>query len=398
MSEQARTAASAGPVPGPPLEGVVVADFSRVLAGPFATMTLADLGAEVIKIESPQGDDTRTWGPPFSATGTTYFESVNRNKRSVRLDLRNAEDRETAARLASRADVLVENFKAGTMERFGLSYERVREKNPRLVYATISGFGVAPQAAGVLGYDFVAQAVGGLMSVTGERDGDPMKVGVAVVDVLTAKDAAIGILTALYARERSGTGTRLHLNLLSSLQAGLVNQIQASLGASVTPGRLGNAHPSICPYEGLRCADEMIVVACGNNGQFERLLQVLGLEHEFTDPRFVTNERRVANRTELVKLLESVLRSRTAQEWERRLIEASVPAGRVRTVDEGVVFAEGLGLEPTIDVADASGAAVGRQIRNPISWDPPIPVRADAPPTLGADDDWLLPWLDRTDS
>lgn len=379
--------------PGGPLGGIVVADFSRVLAGPLATMTLADLGARVIKVERPgDGDDTRTWGPPFSATGSTYFESVNRNKESVCLDLADPGDLDVARRLIARADVVVENFKPGGMERLGLGYDEVKKTNPGVVYASISGFG---SAAGrdILGYDFVVQALGGLMSITGETDGAPLKAGVALVDVLTAKDAVAGILAALLRRQASGTGARLELNLLSSLQGALVNQAQAFLGAGVVPGRLGNAHPSIAPYETLECADGPIAVACGNDGQFRRLAAVIGSPELAGDPRFRENSLRVANRAALVPLLERQLRQRDAAEWQRRLTEVSVPAGRVGTIPDGIALASSLGLEPTIDVFDTSGSAVARQVRHPITWTPPIARHNSAPPLLGEQGAAVREWL-----
>lgn len=379
--------------PDSPLGGIVVADFSRVLAGPLATMTLADLGARVIKVERPgDGDDTRTWGPPFSATGSTYFESVNRNKESVCLDLADPGDLDVARRLIARADVVVENFKPGGMERLGLGYDEVKKTNPGVVYASISGFG---SAAGrdILGYDFVVQALGGLMSITGEADGPPLKAGVALVDVLTAKDAVAGILAALLRRQTSGTGARLELNLLSSLQGALANQAQAFLGAGVVPGRLGNAHPSIAPYESLECADGPIAVACGNDGQFRRLAAVIGSPELAGDPRFRDNSLRVANRAALVPLLERQLRRRDAAEWQRRLTEVSVPAGRVGTIADGIALASSLGLEPTIDVFDASGSAVARQVRHPITWTPPIARHNSAPPLLGEQGAAVREWL-----
>ncbi len=379
--------------PDSPLGGIVVADFSRVLAGPLATMTLADLGARVIKVERPgAGDDTRTWGPPFSATGSTYFESVNRNKESVCLDLADPGDLDVARRLIARADVVVENFKPGGMERLGLGYDEVKKTNPGVVYASISGFG---SAAGrdILGYDFVVQALGGLMSITGEADGPPLKAGVALVDVLTAKDAVAGILAALLRRQTSGTGARLELNLLSSLQGALANQAQAFLGAGVVPGRLGNAHPSIAPYESLECADGPIAVACGNDGQFRRLAAVIGSPELAGDPRFRDNSLRVANRAALVPLLERQLRRRDAAEWQRRLTEVSVPAGRVGTIADGIALASSLGLEPTIDVFDASGSAVARQVRHPITWTPPIARHNSAPPLLGEQGAAVREWL-----
>lgn len=376
-----------------PLHGVLVADFSRVLAGPLCTMTLADLGARVIKVERPgTGDDTRGWGPPFSATGSTYFESVNRNKESVALDLADPDGLAAARRLALRADVVVENFKPGGLSRLGLGYAELSARNPGLVYASISGFG-AEAGADLPGYDFIAQAVGGLMSITGDPGGEAHKVGVALVDVLTAKDATIGILAALRARDRSGRGSHVRVNLLSSLQGALANQAQAYLGAGVVPGRMGNEHPSIVPYQALACADGPLAVAAGNDGQFGRLCAELGVPLVAEDARFATNSARVAHRRELVPLLEAALASAPAAAWQERLTAAGIPAGRVAGIDEGIAFAESLGLEPTIDVHDAAGTAVGRQIRHPATWEPPLVSPTRAPPRLGEHTREVLDWL-----
>lgn len=377
-----------------PLEGLLVADFSRVLAGPLATMTLADLGATVIKVERPgTGDDTRSWGPPFSATGSTYFESVNRNKQSLCLDLSDDGDLRLARELARRADVLVENFKPGGMARLGLGYEELSAENPGLIYASISGFGSAG-GAGLMGYDFVVQALGGLMSITGELDGPAMKAGVALVDVLTAKDATLGILAALAARHRNGCGAHLEVNLLSSLQGALANQAQAYLGAGVVPRRMGNDHPSIAPYQLLNCADGPLAVACGNDAQFARLASLLGLEALAEAERFSTNSARVAHREELTRHLETALASDTAAAWQQAFTAAGIPAGRVSGIDEGISYAEELGLHPTIEVQDASGATVGRQVRHPITWTPAFPAPTQAPPALGEHSDRLREWLD----
>ena len=378
-----------------PLSGILVADFSRVLAGPLATMTLADLGARVIKVERPgTGDDTRAWGPPFSETGSTYFESVNRNKESICLDLADAADRALASELATRADVVIENFRPGTMDAAGLGYDAIRQLNPGVVYASITGFG-AGAGADIPGYDFVVQALGGLMSITGEADGVPMKVGVALVDVLTAKDVAIGVLAALRAREVSGAGARLELTLLSSLQGALANQAQAWLGAGVAPGRLGNAHPSIAPYQTLNCADGELAIAVGNDLQFAKLCDALGAQELASDARFATNPDRVGHREELAALLEARLSGGTALEWERRLGAVGVPAGRVATIAEGLALATSLGLEPTIEVTDAAGRVVGTQVRHPVRWSPPLDPRRDAPPALGEHDAALRRWLSR---
>ena len=377
-----------------PLEGLLVADFSRVLAGPLATMTLADLGATVIKVERPgTGDDTRSWGPPFSATGSTYFESVNRNKQSLCLDLGDDGDLRLARELARRADVLVENFKPGGMARLGLGYEELSAENPGLIYASISGFGSAG-GAGLMGYDFVVQALGGLMSITGEQDGPAMKAGVALVDVLTAKDATLGILAALTARHRDGRGAHLEVNLLSSLQGALANQAQAYLGAGVVPQRMGNDHPSIAPYQLLNCADGPLAVACGNDAQFGRLASLLGLDALAEDERFSTNSARVAHREELTRHLETALATDTASAWQQAFTSAGIPAGRVSGIDEGISYAEELGLNPTIEVQDASGSTVGRQVRHPISWTPAFSAPTQAPPALGEHSDRLREWLD----
>ncbi len=382
--------------PGP-LEGVLVADFSRVLAGPLASMTLADLGARVIKVERPgTGDDTRSWGPPFSATGSTYFDSVNRNKESICLDLSDPADREVARELASRADVVIENFKPGGMDKLGLGYDELRIANPGLIYASISGFG-STGGRELPGYDFMVQALGGLMSITGEAAGEPMKVGVAIVDVLTAKDATIGILAALTARNTAGPGfgrgCKLEVNLLSSLQGALANQGQAFLGASVVPTRMGNAHPSIAPYELLQCADLPLAIACGNDKQFRSILTVLELGEFADDARFLTNPARVKNRGALVALLESRLTTAPAAQWQHALTAVGVPVGQVNSIAEGIALAETLGLAPTIEVTDAAGTPVGTQLRNPITWLPPLTPRVSAPPLLGEHTDSVRTWL-----
>lgn len=370
-----------------PLEGILVADFSRVLAGPMATMMLADLGARVIKVERPgSGDETRSWGPPFTDDSTTYFESVNRGKQSITLDLRDPSDLALALELARRADVLIENFVPGTMERLGLGYETVSADNPRVIYCSISGFGSA-QGRDLLGYDFVVQALGGLMSITGTPD-EPYKAGVALVDVLTGKDAVIGILAALRARELTGRGDRLEVSLLSSALASLVNQAQAALTTGTAPRRLGNQHPSIAPYETLHCADGPIALACGNDVQFARLSTAIGRPELAADERFATNADRVAHRADLIMELEATLTTEEGEHWVERLTAAKVPAGRVQTIPEAVELAESLGLQPTIDVDGE------RQIRHPVRWAVHQTARASPPPGLGQHDAALREWLD----
>lgn len=374
-----------------PLDGVIVADFSRVLAGPLATTTLGDLGARVIKVEQSRGDDTRSWGPPWTSNTAAYFEGANRNKESVVLDLADAHDQQLARRLARRADVVVENFRAGALVKFGLGHEQVMADNPRIVYCSITGFG-SGAGAGLAGYDFIVQAVGGLMSITGDPDevgGSPMKAGVALVDVLTAKDATIGILAALRARSESGRGQHVEVNLLSSLLAALVNQASSYLTTGTPPTRLGNTHPSIAPYELLPVADGSVAVACGNDLQFARLARALGDSSLAEDKRFSNNAARVSNRDSLRARLEPLMAHGSADFWVARLTEVGVPAGTVGSVADGFALAEELGLKPLVDV----GEGVPAQVRNPVGLsDTPI-TRYVAPPRLGQHSDQIRRWL-----
>ncbi len=366
------------------LDGVLVADFSRVLAGPLATMLLGDLGADVVKVERPgAGDDTRSWGPPFRDGESTYNLSVNRNKRSVELDLADEGDVELARELARRADVLVENFHVGALDRYGLGYDDLRARNAGLVYCSITGFG-REGGAQMAGYDFILQAVGGLMSITG--DDEPRKVGVALVDVVAGLFATVGIVAALRARERSGEGQRVDVNLLSSVLAAMVNQSSAYVAGGEVPGRMGNAHPSIAPYETLQAADGPLAVAAGNDGQFAVLCEVLGLDALTSDARFSTNPARVSHRDELVKELEDVLRSRGTAEWVRLLTEAGVACGPVNDVAAAFELAASLGLDPIVEgrvptVADPIGLS-----RDPVRYDRP-------PPALGEHSDEIRAWL-----
>jgi formyl-CoA transferase len=352
-------------------------------------MNLADLGATVIKVERPgTGDDTRAWGPPWSPNGSTYFESVNRSKLSITLDLSEPADHALALELATRADVLVENYRPGALTRRGLGYRQVSARNPGIVYCSITGFG-SGSGADLLGYDFVVQAVGGLMSITGDPGGPPTKSGVALVDVLTGKDATIGVLAGLASRARTGSGCRVEVNLLSSLLGALVNQAQGCLETGAAPGRMGNRHPSIAPYETLRCRDGLLAVACGNNAQFARLVAVIGMPELVNDSRYQTNTARVASRDDLVAALELGLAGDDAAGWAKRLTEAQVPAGVVGTIADGLALAERLGLTPTLEV----GPGHTRQIRQPITFDPELITTPTAPPALGADSDTVRTWL-----
>jgi crotonobetainyl-CoA:carnitine CoA-transferase CaiB-like acyl-CoA transferase len=372
------TTAPGAAAPGAALDGILIVDFSRVLAGPYATMMLADFGARVVKIERPgTGDETRAWTPPADARGTsTYFTSVNRNKESRVVDLHSASGLEGVERLVARADVLVENFRDGTLERFGLGYERVHALNPRLVYCSITGFGAAGGAA-LPGFDLLVQAVGGLMSITGRRAGEPVKTGVAVVDVITGLHAVTGILTALIARGRSGLGQRVEVNLLSSLLSALVNQASGYLGAGVVPGILGNAHPSIAPYEVFETADRPLVIAVGTDRQFRSFAEALGLPELAADPRFADNASRVSNRQSLAAPIGERLAEKTAAEWFTIMTAHDVPAGPINSVDQAFEFAERLGLTPVVEVGGS------RQIANPVTLsDTPARYRS-APPGLG---------------
>jgi len=370
-----------------PLEGLLVADFSRVLAGPFATMLLGDLGADVVKVEHPDGgDETRAWGPPWHDGHSTYYLAVNRNKRSVALDLKTDAGRRAARALATRADVLVENFKAGAAERLGLGHKEVGRDNPGLVWCSISGFGRGP-GADLPGYDFLVQAMSGLMSITGPAGGEPTKVGVALVDVLTGLYAFGGVLAALRERDRTGRGQRVEVSLLGSALASLVNQASSYLCTGRPPRAMGNRHPSITPYETLATADRPLVVAVGNDGQFARLCRVLGVPGAATDPRFATNADRVTHRDALAELLERALAARGASDWVAGLSEAGVPCGLVNDVGEAFALAERLGLEP---VAAAGGIP---QVANPIRLSSaPVSYRL-APPALGEHTAEVLGWL-----
>ena len=332
------------------LQGLRVVDLSRVLAGPLVAQTLGDLGADVVKIESPAGDDTRRWAPPADGEGrATYHQAANRNKRSIALDLAEDADRELARRLCERADVVVGNFRPGTLERFGLGYEDVAAINPRVVYCEITGFGDGAGAA-LPGYDPLVQAVGGLMSVTGPPD-TPSKTGVAIVDVVTALYATAAILAALLARARSGRGQRLGVNLLHANLAMLANQSTGWLGGGVVPTRLGNVHPSIEPFATYAAADGELMICAGNDAQFARLAEVLGAPELAADERFRTNGARVRHREALRPLLEARLAERPRAAWRAELNAAGVPAGPVQTLDEAFSLAELLGL----DVVDETG-------------------------------------------
>lgn len=316
-------------------------DLSRVLAGPLCSMTLADLGADVIKVERPGvGDETRSWGPPWAegpeGAESAYYLSVNRNKRSVTADLATDEGQALIRRLAETADVVLENFAPGTLERWGLDYDALAAANPRLVFCSITGYGADGPEAGRPGYDFAVQARAGWMSITGEPEGAPMKVGVALVDVLTGQNATIATLAALRERERSGHGQRIEVALFDSAVAGLINVAQAALVTGREPSRYGNAHPTIVPYQAFQAADRTFVVAVGNDAQWQRLCRALDLPELAADDRFRTNPARIEHRDQVTALLGTHFREHPAAEWLARLRAADVPCGPVQSVREAL--------------------------------------------------------------
>jgi crotonobetainyl-CoA:carnitine CoA-transferase CaiB-like acyl-CoA transferase len=374
-----------------PLAGLLVADFSRILAGPYATMLLADMGAEVVKVEGPDGDDTRTWQPPVRDGISTYYLGVNRNKRSIALDLRDAGDQAAARELARRADVFIENFKPGGLARFGLDYEAMSAVNPAVVYASISGFGSGPKGAALPGYDLIVQAISGLMSVTGDPDGEPYRAGVAVFDVISGLHATIGILAALNHRHETGRGQHVEISLLASAMSGLVNQTSAYVAGGVVPFRMGNSHPSLFPYEPLPCADGELIITAGNDLQFRKLAQVLGVPELPDDPRFGRNEDRTANRDQLRPLLVERLRTRTKMEWFRELIAAGVPCGPINTIEAGVAFATEVGLDPIVSVGQ--GDAAVPSVRHPITFSVTPASYRLPPPALDEHGAEIRRWL-----
>lgn len=355
-----------------------VVDLSRVLAGPYCTMVLADLGAAVVKVERPgEGDETRSWGPPYAGGEAAYFLAVNRSKRSIAVDLKQAEGRELVLDLCAGADVVLENFRPGGAARLGLDAEVVQARNPAVVYCSITGFG-RRASRGRAGYDFVAQAESGLMAITGEVDGPPAKVGVAVVDVVTGLHAAIAILAALRRRDATGVGERIEVSLLDSALSALVNVAQNALVTGEEPGRFGNAHPSIVPYQPFRAADGWVAVAAANDGLFVRLCDVVGRPELAADDRFATNAARVRYRAELVPALEAVFATRAADEWVEALDAAGVPAGKIRGVLEALRAAE-----PATVSVDHPAAGELELVAPPFAFES-APLRpAGAPPLLG---------------
>ena len=389
MSEPAANQ-PAGRGPGP-LAGLLVADFSRVLAGPYCTMLLADLGADVIKVESPGGDDTRAWMPPVAEDGvSTYYLSINRNKRSVALDLKDDGDRALARELARRADVLVQNFKPGGLTRFGLDYGSVSAVNPAVIYSSISGFGTAG-GAHLPGYDLMVQAMSGLMSLTGDPDGPPYRAGISLFDVMTGLHSAVAILAALNHRNLTGEGQHLDASLMASALSGMVNQTSAYAAGGVVPFRMGNSHPSLYPYEPVPTGDGELIITAGNNVQFAKLCEVIGAPALADDPRFATNAGRVANRGILRPLLIEKLAARSAGEWFELVTAAGVPCGPINTVEAGIEFAEKIGLDPI--VAAGTGEAARPVIRFPVNFSRTPASYPLPPPGLDEHGQEIRNWL-----
>jgi crotonobetainyl-CoA:carnitine CoA-transferase CaiB-like acyl-CoA transferase len=368
-----------------PLSGIRVADFSRVLAGPLATMLLADLGADVIKVERPEtGDDTRAWGPPFVGEDAAYFLSLNRNKRSVTADLGSAEGVSMVRRLVSTADVLIENFRPGLMARFGLALDDLRETHPGLVTCSLTAFGTdAVETASRPGYDIIVQAMSGLMSVTGEQGGEPVKAGVALLDVITGLYAAVGVLAALRERDVTGRGRHVSVALFDASVAAMVNQAANYLIGGVVPERMGTAHPNIVPYQSFHANDRPFILAAGNDRLFARTCQVVGRASWAVDPRFATNEARVVHRDELVPLLAEVFAHRPMREWLSLLDEAGVPCAPIMSMDEVFASSNGAGL---VQRVDDPVRGVLRLVANPIRFDGVAPATRTPPPLLGEHD------------
>lgn len=377
------------------LSGIRILDLTRILAGPWATQILADLGAEVIKIERPVvGDDTRSWGPPNvkDATGndrgSAYFHGTNRGKKSVVVDITHPEGQRVLRALAKTSDVVIENFKVGGMAKYGFDYPSLKQIKPEIVYCSITGFGQTGPYAERAGYDFLIQAMGGLMSVTGQKDGtpgaEPLKVGVALTDVLTGLYAVIGILAALRHRDATGEGQHIDLALLDVQIATLANQAMNYLATGTSPTRLGNAHPSIVPYQAFETSDGHVILAVGNDGQFARFCQVAGMSGLADDARFSTNPERVRNRATLIPILQGIMSGRSMDDWITTLNAASVPVGPIndleRVFDDPQVKARGMQTKPiAADGAQLQGVA------SPLKLSLTPPIAPKAAPELGAD-------------
>lgn len=364
-----------------PLAGVTVVDLSRILAGPYCTMVLGDLGAEVLKVEPPQGDDSRGWGPPFASGESAYFLAVNRNKKSVCINLKHPGGRDVLRRLTAKADVLVENFRPGTLERLGFGYQEVRQTRPEIIYCSISGYGHSGPLREKPGYDAVIQGEGGWMSLTGETDGPPLKVGASLADIFTGMMAVEGILAALYDRGRTGKGQKVDVALFDSVLATLCYQAQGYLLTGDVPQRMGNRHPSLAPYETFQTLDGYVIVAVGNDSLWRTFCQAVG-RPDLDQPRFETNALRVENYQELKALLAPIFRSGSTQHWLEALDAKGIPAGRVRSVAEALQNPQ---VEGRNMLLETEHPVIGRlkMIGNPVKLSGAVEGSCLAPPLLG---------------
>ena len=371
-----------------PLDGIRVIELARILAGPWAGQTLADLGADVIKVEAPEGDDTRRWGPPFIQAGgektAAYFHATNRGKRGITCDFRTAEGQETVRKLIADADVVIENFKVGGLEKYGLDYASLRKVNPRLVYCSITGFGQDGPYAHRAGYDFIIQGMSGLMSVTGPADGQPQKVGVAVTDVFTGVYAATAILAALVQRGRTGEGQHIDMALMDVATSVMANQAMNYLASGKAPGLMGNAHPNLAPYAVFDCKDGWLILATGNDGQYQRLCKILGLEAMASDAKFLTNVDRIANRAEMTERLTAATKTWAKADLLAACEAEGVPAGPINDLAE--VFADPQVVARKLQIAPEGMKGV----RSPMSFSG-AELALDRPaPRLGQHQDEVL--------
>jgi crotonobetainyl-CoA:carnitine CoA-transferase CaiB-like acyl-CoA transferase len=379
------------------LDGIRVLDLSRVLAGPYCTQMLGDLGAEIIKIEKPgSGDDTRYWGPPFlkdskgnDTAESAYYLSINRNKKSVAVDVSKKEGQKIIHDLLKDCDILIENFKAGGLEKYGLSYEKLKFKYPKLIYCSITGFGQTGPLASEPGYDLMAQAMAGLMSSTGEPDGAPMKVGVALSDIITGLNAAIGILAALHHREQTGEGQQVDVALVDCTLASLTNLAQYFLTSGKPAPRLGNAHSTIVPYQAIKTSDGYMVVAVGNNEQFARFCKILGHEEWAKDDRFAKNTARVLNRATLIPMIENVMKQKTSAEWVEKMRDADIPGGPVNKMDEVFAMDQVQHREMEIKMNHAQAKNI-KLVGSPVKLSETPAAYELAPPVLGQDTNNVL--------
>ncbi len=365
------------------LEGIRVLDLSRIIAGPFCSQILGDMGAEVIKVEQPGvGDDSRTWGPPFKNGESVYFFCINRNKKSITVNMKDPRGRAIIRELARRSDVLLENFKPGTLAKLGLDWDVLRQDNPRLIFCAISGFGRTGPAALRGGYDVIVQAMGGLMSITGEPGGPPVKVGVAMTDICTALYAHGAILAALHARERTGEGQRIDLSLLETQIAALINIASSYLNAGEIPGKWGTAHVNIVPYQAFRMKDGFMIIGAANDRLWVKLCEAIGLPEVARDPTYATNAQRVEHRAEIVRLLEARLATKTRTEWEAILAPLGIPCGPINRMDEVFADPQVQHLQMALE-AEHPQAGIIRMVRNPVSFSrTPVDLR-QVPPRLG---------------